>query len=347
MCNLKSYILASYPLLWVKTYEEIRVRNEYASQLLSIRIENETNSKVETYEVWTWDIADGIRQLKLNAHGSIVATESRVKDTEADPLIPILWLERAPENTVLILKDYHNYLSKDAKDHDVCTRKIRNLLEVFKARNQALIIISPILELPVELNKEVTVLDYRLPGREELRQVMKAVHSASINGNKSFTYPKIDDDIIDACRGMTSSEAENALCRSVVDHKCFDAKLIQSEKANIVKKSGRLEIVDTVLGIADIGGLENLKAWLMARRECFSESARQFGITPPKGMLLVGVPGCGKSLTAKATASILGRPLLRLDMGNVFGSYVGESENNMRAVLEMCESIAPIVLWIR
>lgn len=145
---------------------------------------------------------------------------------------------------------------------------------------------------------------------------------------------------------MTSLEAENAYSLSLREKKRFSPKLIRREKATIVKKTGLLEVIQSDEGIDDIGGLNNLKMWLQAREKCFSKAAEEFGIKPPKGLLLVGVPGTGKSLSAKVVASIFQRALLRLDMGRIFGSYVGESEGNFRKCLQIAEAIAPDTLWI-
>jgi SpoVK/Ycf46/Vps4 family AAA+-type ATPase len=132
----------------------------------------------------------------------------------------------------------------------------------------------------------------------------------------------------------------------MIEKKKFDVSVICREKAAIVKKTGLLEVIDTDTTLTDVGGLENLKDWLEARKDCFSEKARKFNITPPKGILLIGVPGTGKSLIAKAVASAWGRPMLRLDMGKVFGSLVGESESNLRKCLHMANAVSPCVLFV-
>jgi SpoVK/Ycf46/Vps4 family AAA+-type ATPase len=146
--------------------------------------------------------------------------------------------------------------------------------------------------------------------------------------------------------GLTSLEAENAFSISLVEAKKYDEKIIRREKASVVKKSGLLEIIDTDITLDDIGGNENVKTWLTSRAKCFGEGALKFGIKPPKGMLLVGVQGCGKSLTAKAVAAAWNRTLLRLDMGQVLDKFVGESERNFRKCLETASAIAPVCLWI-
>jgi SpoVK/Ycf46/Vps4 family AAA+-type ATPase len=145
---------------------------------------------------------------------------------------------------------------------------------------------------------------------------------------------------------MTAMEAEDAFSISLVEAHKFDPKIIRREKSSIVKKTGLLEIVESDFTLDDIGGLENLKTWLVNRKNCFSPQAKKFGITSPKGVILAGFPGTGKSLSAKAVASAWNRTLLRLDLGRIMGGIVGESESNLRKCLEIARAVAPVVLWI-
>jgi SpoVK/Ycf46/Vps4 family AAA+-type ATPase len=146
--------------------------------------------------------------------------------------------------------------------------------------------------------------------------------------------------------GLTTTEAENAFALSVVETKGIDHKVIAREKARTLKRNGLVEVVEATTSLDDIGGLSHLKDWLTRRAGAFSDSAKTYGLPAPKGLLIVGIPGTGKSLTAKATAGAFGLPLLRLDMGCVFGGIVGQSEANLRSVIQTAEAIAPCVLWI-
>ena len=146
--------------------------------------------------------------------------------------------------------------------------------------------------------------------------------------------------------GLTTTEAENAFALSVVETKGIDHKVVAREKARTLKKNGLVEVVEATTSLDDIGGLGLLKDWLIRRGGAFSASAKAYGLPAPKGLLIVGIPGTGKSLTAKATAGAFGLPLLRLDMGRVFGGIVGQSEANLRSVIQTAEAIAPCVLWI-
>ena len=198
--------------------------------------------------------------------------------------------------------------------------------------------------IPPELEKEFVLVDMDLPERKDLMPVLSEVAaSASI---------KIDENdleiesVIDNARGMTLNEAENAFALSVVEAKEFCPKLIYREKSQVVKKSGLLEIITTEENIDSIGGLDLLKDYLELRSSAFTKEAKEFGLPTPKGLLFIGIPGTGKSLTAKVTSSILNKPILRMDAGKIFGSLVGESEANLRSIIKTAEAVAPCILFI-
>jgi SpoVK/Ycf46/Vps4 family AAA+-type ATPase len=167
----------------------------------------------------------------------------------------------------------------------------------------------------------------------------------------AFSSPPADGVAFDAgvehpATGMTCTEAENAYALAVIESKRVDPAVVAREKAATVKKNGLLEVVTVKETLSNIGGLDVLKSWLLARKDAFSQRAREYGLPSPKGLLIVGIPGTGKSLTAKATASVFGRPLLKLDAGKLYGSLVGQSEGNLRSVIQTAEAIAPCVLWL-
>jgi SpoVK/Ycf46/Vps4 family AAA+-type ATPase len=152
--------------------------------------------------------------------------------------------------------------------------------------------------------------------------------------------------VIDAASGLTTIEAENAFALSVVQSKAIDPVIVAKEKAQAVKKNGLLELIETKETLDSIGGLDVLKEWLLKRRHAFSQRAIEYGLPTPKGLLILGIAGTGKSLTAKATAKVFGVPLLKLDAGRIFAGLVGQSESNLRAVIQTAEAIAPCCLWI-
>ena len=268
---------------------------------------------------------------------------------DGDPMSVLKWLEKAPANSIVFLRDFHTYLKKDYQMSDLVTRKIRNLLlpdrGYLKARGKVLVLVGPTLAIPDELSKDIAVVDFLLPGREELRTVLRETCAA---GGPEAKYPDtaLEETLLDAAQGMSTNEADDALSKSLVEAGKFDPSIVLREKSMIIKKSNLLEVIHTDLNADSIGGLELLKEDLAVQAKSFTKEAKAFGIKPLKGILLAGYPGCGKSLTAKAIANILGRTLLKMDMGKIFGKYVGESEDNMGSCLHLAEAVAPCVLWI-
>lgn len=214
-----------------------------------------------------------------------------------------------------------------------------------------MVLLSPVLKIPPELEKDITVIDLEMPDEAELAGVLgDTIEQVTDN-------PKVEvnlegesrEKIVKALSGLTRSEAENALAKVIVTNSRIDAEdvgLLLTEKEQIIRKSGMLEYYASPERLGSIGGLDELKRWLRARGRAFSEAARVFGLPSPKGLLLVGVPGCGKSLTAKAVAAEWQMPLLKFDLGKVFGSLVGQAEENMRRAIKMAEAVSPCVLWI-
>jgi len=199
------------------------------------------------------------------------------------------------------------------------------------------------LKLPAELDHEVTRIDFALPGAEQLGDVLSGIISSA---KLQAPDDELSEAVLNAALGLTTIEAENAFALSVVESGGLDPAIISREKARALKRNGLVEVIETKPSLDAIGGLENLKRWLEIRKLAFSTEAKGFGLPAPKGLLIVGIPGTGKSLTAKATATAFGIPLLRLDMGKVFGGIVGQSEGNLRLVIQTAEAIAPCVLWI-
>ncbi|HBC91824.1 MAG TPA: ATPase [Pelotomaculum sp.] len=199
------------------------------------------------------------------------------------------------------------------------------------------------------MEKEITVVDYPLPDREELKRIIDDMATMYKDKAVIDTDPSFREELVDALLGMTQTEVENIIARVLVVDARLDAKDIPEiiqEKIQIIRKSGVLEFYPLNESLDSIGGLSTLKKWLLRKRVCFQSKAREYGLEMPKGVLLTGVPGCGKSLTAKAVASEWKMPLLRFDIGKVFGMYVGQSEENVRRAIQTAESIAPCVLWI-
>lgn len=319
--QIANYISAGYPGLYLVSHEEQRVE-----------LEMKAVAKQIGFTLYEWSVTEGI----IKPHDRADKVEA-IKDTQ-DPIAALNAFVGMDEKSILLLRDFHMFL---ADPSPMLFRTVRDMLAIGKNSNRVLVIIGCQLKLPPELEKEITVIEYKLPDREQLKEVLVNVaESAKLKLNGET------EKILDAAGGLTTTEAENAFALSFVEVKDIVPHIVAREKANTVKKNGLLEIVETKIGLDSIGGLDVLKGWLSTRRHAFSDEAREYGLPVPKGILTLGLAGTGKSLTAKATANILGVPLLKLDAGRIFGSLVGESERNMRAVIQTAEAIAPCVLWI-
>jgi hypothetical protein len=197
----------------------------------------------------------------------------------------------------------------------------------------------------------MSVLDIPLPTFEDLRQLLaEIVQVLKKNNRTAIDLERGDAEaLVKAAQGLTLSEAENAFAKAIAKDNRLDASdvpLILDEKRQVIRKSGLLEYYPVQEGLKQIGGVDNLKFWLGRRAPAFGEAARRFGLPEPKGLLLLGIQGCGKSLTAKAVAAQWSLPLLRLDVGRIFSGLVGSSEENLRKAIRVAESVAPAVLWI-
>jgi len=274
-------------------------------------------------------------------------SDTRASDS-TKPFSALSHILQVPEKSVFLLKDFHPFLNDR---EPIVTRRLRDVAARLKTSYKTVIILSPVLNIPIELEKEISVLDVPLPTEDELRKILDSV----VGQARRDPRLKVDirDDILDkmvrATCGLTEEEAENAFAKALVNDGKFtedDLPLIIREKKQIIRKTGVLEYYDLSETFAAVGGLAKLKMWLLNRADAFGSEAREFGLPEPKGLLLVGVQGCGKSLTAKAVASLWKLPLLRLDVGSLFGSYIGTSEQNMRKAIKIAESLSPAILWL-
>ncbi len=317
---------AKYPILYVVSWEERRV--EEALKQVAEKLQRQLH---------TWSVTQGMQP-------PVVRTSGPAKPTALPGELEALALiHEAPEFTVFLLRDFHSYM-RDSR----VVRLLRDLAARLRGRKQTLVLLAPSLNLPIELEKDVTVVEFPLPGPEDidqqLTQVVEAVKDTP-NLDTSLT-PELREQIVRSAQGLTMDEIESALARSLVEKKCFSVEQIIEEKKQIVRKTGMLEFYPAINNLEDVGGHDLLKDWLKKRSKSFSDKARAFGIPAPKGVLLIGVQGCGKSLVAKAIAAAYNLPMLKMDVGRIFGSLVGQSEENMRKAIRIAESLAPCVLWL-
>jgi ATP-dependent 26S proteasome regulatory subunit len=311
--ELETLIRARYPLVYIVSWEERRVEET---------LREICQRRGKTMVLWTFT---------TGMAGNVASR---------DPLAALDYVLNAPDQHVFVLKDFHPFISDAA-----VTRRLRDLIYMLKSSFKHLIILSPILKLPPELEKEITVVDYKLPTVAELDRLLEGVIQAVKDDPRLATNlsPQEREQVLQAASGLTSIEAENVFAKSLVEKKTFDIDVILGEKEQIIRKSGILEYYRQNEAFADVGGLDLLKEWLRQRTASFSKEARDYGLPEPRGMLLLGVQGSGKSLTAKAIASLWKLPLLRLDIGKVFSGIVGSSEENMRRAIATAESVAPCV----
>lgn len=240
---------------------------------------------------------------------------------------------------IYALVNFHRFL-----DDPLIIQKMKDTLQTAKAREQTILLVSNILKVPDELRDDISVLEFPLADVSLLQERLDYILEST--DGKVAMDDQARNRAVEAALGMTTWEAENAMALSLVETGQVDHRVISREKAKAVAKDGLLEFYSPNVGLADIGGLQNLKGWLKMRKRAFSQEAQDYGLPWPKGLLLIGVPGCGKSLTAKAVSTEWQLPLIRFDLGRMFQGVVGSSEANVRRAISTAEAVAPAVLWI-
>ncbi len=313
-----NYIRAGYPGVYIVSHEETRAEAEVKAVATGT-----------DHGLVAWSATTGL----------VDTGDGRTLGAE-DPMEAVTAIAGLPDNTLVLLRDFHLFLQDG---NPVLIRALKDALVHAKANGKCVVILGCRRVLPPELEREFVTVDLALPGKPELGVVLDGIcESAKLKKVKGDAR----EQILDAAGGLTCAEAENAFALSVVGSKAVKAVSVAREKANAIRQNGLLEIVETSQTLDGIGGLDQLKGWLLKRQQAFGQQARDYGLPCPKGLLIVGVPGTGKSLTAKATAAVFGRPLLKLDAGRLFGSLVGQSESNLRQAINTAEAVAPAVLWI-
>lgn len=327
--EVRILIRARYPILYIVSWEERRVENILAEI-----------AKARNKGIFSWSITRGIQNLEAGT------AAKKAMDNTQDPVAALDYIEKFQKAALFILKDFHPYMN-DAR----VIRRLRDLTTALKTSYKTVILVSPYPRVPEELEKEITIIDFPLPTQKDLeKQLDYIIQSVSHNRNVQINLQAGDKErILQAAMGLTLVEAENVFAKAIVARGRIDPQdipVILSEKKQIIRKSGILEYFSPENNLDDVGGLDNLKDWMRKRGNAFSEKARSYGLPHPKGVLLIGVSGSGKSLVAKAVSSLWNLPLLRLDIGSVFSGLVGSSEANIRSVIKTAESIAPCLLWL-
>jgi len=293
-------------------------------------------SKKFNTNFYIWSVVSGLK--KWND------SEKNFEDIEDenDPLEILNWFKQQT-NSILLLEDFHPFLKEENFE---IIRYVREICRI-KNNNQSLIMQTPYTMRIRELQKEVPILELELPKKETLKVLLESL-SHSLEFDQKARSDEIDD-IVSASKGLSIMECEMTYKKIIALKNRltkYEIPLIVKEKEQIIKKSGILEYYHPEGNFKEVGGLDNLKEWLKKRGKAFSKDAKDFGLSSPKGVMLLGVPGCGKSLISKTIANEWNLPLLKFDLGSVFGSLVGESEANIREALSLADAISPSILWI-
>lgn len=319
--DFRILIKSRYPFIYISSIEEERVEYTIRKSL------NQTPKPT----VYTWDFVEGY---KYNPNIKGFAAKNPI---QALNLIEQL---NVSNPTLFILKDFNYFLT------DISVkRKLKNLNAIIKNQTKTIIILSNTLELPNDLNTLFTIIEFELPNSTEIKLEIQRL----IDKLKYKLKPEFLEQIVRAAQGLPLENIRQIFSKSLVKYKTINQKtidLLLSEKKQRVRQTQLLEFPFVKNKLQDIGGLENLKGWLKIKQKTFSNKANLYGLPTPKGVLLIGVPGTGKSLTAKAIAGEWQLPLLRLDMGRLFNGIVGESEKNVREMIQIIEALSPCILWI-
>jgi SpoVK/Ycf46/Vps4 family AAA+-type ATPase len=281
----------------------------------------------------TWDVADGFQSLTQNK-SSLPAAK--------DPLTALEQIDKADTNALFVLKDFH-----DCWNNAQFKRKLRSVAQRLKFTKKSIVITSPSSQLPAELKDEAVIIEFPLPKEPELEMVLQNL--AKTPGVKVNLTKLGREKLVKAALGLTASQSQRVFAKAIVSNGVLDERdidLVMAEKKQIIKESQALEFFSVQETPSDVGGLGLLKDWLRLRERAFTQEAQDYGLPAPKGIALIGIPGTGKSLTAKMIGGLWRLPLLRLDIGALFGSLVGESEARTRKALELAETVAPCILWI-
>ena len=323
--RLDLMIRARYSLLYIVGAEEEPIEAVIARVALQV---------TPARRVLRWDLVRGWED-NGSGKGSVMAALDRIGKTAVE------------EYTIFLLRDLHPVLKYPYTDKNApVVRELRNLTRELKRSKKTIILTSHALELPEELKEEVTVIDFPLPNVQEIDSLISHVvekpQQLQVSGLAR-------EQLVKACQGLSRARIGRVLAKALAAKQHInesDIDGVLEEKQQAIRQTGILEFFNSRESLKSVGGLENLKQWVKMRQDAFTDEARRYGIPNPKGVLLVGIQGTGKSLSAKTIASEWRLPLLRLDTGRLFGGIVGESESRVRQMIQLAEAIAPCVLWI-
>jgi len=343
--RLRVLINSSTPIVVMETVEEVQ----------ALRLVHAACSDL-SLPIYEWTIADGLVRsgsesgvplrttLAAVSHDGLAPKTAMYNTT--DPVQALANLETMTIEAVFVLKDFHRHM-----ENPVVVRRLRDVGQKFSANRRTLVLTAPAIEMPAELASLVEYLDLPLPDRDRLREIIRETYTR-MAGTHTLKL-QLDANGVDLMagnlRGLTEEAAERAISQTVVARLSLSPECITDvldAKKALLKRSEMLEFVDTTDDISSVGGLDNLKHWLSQRRGSWEDSARQFGLDPPKGVIILGVQGCGKSLCARAVAGEWKLPLVKFDTAAVYDKFIGETEKRIQKVFRVAEGLAPCVLWI-
>ncbi len=341
--HLANLCRARFPMMYLPTWEEERA----LKTIYEISQHAELIKTPRT--MFVWRVTQGIERIESPSQ---VLLGGKKESGTTEPTKALDFIQKYDKPALLVLLDFHIYFDSRKQDANVI-RKVRDTVGLLKSGfvPKNVILVSPRLVLPNELQKDITIIDFDLPDATAIGASLQRIINDN-RGNKKIHFDLDQEGVEDlskAAQGLTLQEAENAFARAIVERGCLDREsrdIIVEEKRQIIKKTGVLEYIDSDMHLDDIGGLGNLKKWLQKRKNSWQGRAARYGLPVPKGILITGVPGCGKSLTAKAISAAWKMPLLRLDVGKIFSGLVGSSEENMRNAIKTAEAVSPSILWI-
>lgn len=330
--ELDILIRARYPIIYVTTWEEERVER----CLRDI-------AKARKKQLYEWTITQGLCKVGSDQK------KGRTGNT-TDPIAALDAVIDHVDPAIYVFKDFHRF-TEDIRCNLTIIRRLRDVALQLRDSYKTIIITSPLMQIAPELSKDITLVDFGLPETEDFSRLLDRIVD-DVKDNPKVTInlnPRSREQLLQAAQGLTLKEAENVFAKTLVTDGKLDAEdvnIVFSEKRQIIRKDGLLEYYDSADQFGDVAGLDNLKQWLQKRSLAFTDRAKEFGLPAPRGVLLLGVQGCGKSLCAKAASSLWNLPLLRFDLGRMFSSLVGSSEENIRRAIGVAESVAPAILWI-
>lgn len=352
--RLKILINSSTPIVVMETVEEMRAVNLVRAACSEFNL-----------AVFEWTVADGLVRagsnapaipaaaLQMKIEASRHAADSNAPESRQaaiyntlDPVQALANMETMTTEAVFILKDFHRHM-----DNAVVVRRLRDVGQTFSTNRRTVIITAPEITVPPELASLVEYLDLPLPDQHRLRQIVQETFARL---SKTYTLKLTLDTagldlMANNLRGLTEEEADRAVSQALVKRYGLCAECVTDvleAKKELLRHSGMLEFVDVSENMTSVGGLENLKDWLAQRKNSWEDRAREFGLEPPKGVIILGVQGCGKSLCARAVAGEWKLPLVKFDTAAVFDKYIGETEKRIQRVFQVAEGLSPCVLWI-